>query len=80
MDNVANEISYQMGFTTSKHPELQSKVNARIRKVTGDMNQQEEDAAVQDILEELLTQQPSGSSAPASGLRRSQTLNMPGGL
>lgn len=64
-----------MGFTADKFPNLPSKVTARVRGVTGEVSKDTEDTAVQDILEELLSQP---APSPSAGLRRSHTTNIPG--
>lgn len=64
-----------MGFTAEKFPVLPAKVNARVRNVAAGMSKETEDAAVQDVLEELLSL-PAAKPATA-GLQRSQTMGAP---
>ena len=67
-----------MGFTADKFQRLPFKVGARVRTLTAAMTQEQEDTAVQEIVEELLAQ-PATAKASGSGLRRSQTTTgMPG--
>ena len=69
-----------MGFTAEKFQRLPFKVGARVRTLTAAMTQEQEDTAVQEIVEELLAQ-PAAPKAfgSGSGLRRSQTTTaMPG--
>ena len=75
----------QMGFASPKFPTLPSKINARVRAQQGEMSKEQEDTAVQELLEALLSQPASPAPPPASGsganLRRSKTsASMPGGF
>ena len=65
-----------MGFTTDKFPALPTKVNTRVRNVAGGMSKAQEDTAVQEVLEELLSQPATKPPTPA-GLQRSHTVGGP---
>ena len=59
-----------MGFTSATNPNLAMKVHARVGRMAGNTSQEAEDAAVADVLEELLAL-PAASGA--NGLKRSNT-------
>ena len=66
-----------MGFTSVMYPNLQGKVIARVFGMQGDSSREAEDAAVTDVLEELLAQPVNAegeASGSGNGLKRSFTL------
>lgn len=66
----------QMGFTVGTYPSIPSKVQARAGHIPVSGNNKEEkeaeDAAVADVVEELLAM-PQASGSGGGGLKRSQT-------
>jgi hypothetical protein len=71
-----------MGFTTTSYPTLQVKVNAKVAKLEearrnaneAEITKTKENAAVAEVVEELLTEPAAGpSTTGGSSLRRSQT-------